>query len=174
MGNPDARKNRLAPALLDQADSSDGDILNNIRSMRTRGPPPAEASSSRVPPKETVFDVVDRQLELAHSHCETAAYHFLRYGDCSAELKSVVENFRSLLELATKEAQNLKPEQPEESLKEDVKKESVTVSPTKTAAEPDGGKPPASCTDEIEVDDASAVSVESIDIKAFRSSRLRV
>lgn len=174
MGNPDARKNRLAPALLEQADCSDGDILTNIRSMRNRGPPPAEASSSRVPPKETVFDVVDRQLELAHSHCETAAYQFLRYGDCSAELKFVVENFRSLLELATKEAQNLKPEQPEESLKEDVKKESVTVSPTKTAAEPEGGKPLASCTDEIEVDDASAVSVESIDIKAFRSSRLRV
>lgn len=55
-----------------------------------------------------------------------------------------------------------------------MKKESVTVSPTKTAAEPEGGKPQASCTHEIEVDDASAVSVESIDIKAFRASRLRV
>lgn len=105
MGKPDARRN-----LLGQADSSDADILINIRSMRTRGPPPAEASSSRIPPKESVFDVVDRQLELAHSHCETAAYQFLRYGDCSAELKSVVETFRSLLELATEEARNLKAE----------------------------------------------------------------
>ncbi|GIJ86034.1 hypothetical protein Asppvi_004907 [Aspergillus pseudoviridinutans] len=173
MGNQDARKNRPAPALLDQIDGSGGDILSNIRSMRTRGSPPAEASSSRLPPKETVFDVVDRQLELAHSHCETAAYHFLRYGDCSTELKNVVETFRSLLELATNEAQSLKGEQPEESLKEDVKKGSVMFSPMKTAAESQCGKPLASCTDEIEVDDASAASVESIDIKAFRASRLR-
>ncbi|RHZ59424.1 uncharacterized protein CDV56_100465 [Aspergillus thermomutatus] len=173
MGNQDARKNRVAPALLDQVDGSDSDILSNIRSIRNRGPPPAEASSSRVPPKETVFDVVDKQLELVHSLCETAAYQFLRYGDCSAELKGVVENFRSLLELATKEAQSLKAEQPEVSLKEEVKKESVMVSPTKTIAEPQRDKPQASCTEEIEVDDASSISVESIDIKAFRASRLR-
>jgi hypothetical protein len=175
IGNKDSRKSRLAPDLLDQVDSSDGDddILSNIRSMRTRGPPPAEASSSRVPPKETVFDVVDKQLELAHCHCETAAYQFLRYGDCAAQLKSVVENFQSLLTLATKEAQSLKGEQPDESSKEEVK-ESVIVSPTKTAAEPHRDKPVASCNDEIEVDDASSISsVESIDIKAFRANRLR-
>ncbi|RHZ74026.1 hypothetical protein CDV55_109087 [Aspergillus turcosus] len=176
IGNQDSRKSRPAQALLDQVDGSDGDgdILSNIRSMRTRGPPPAEASSSRAPPKETVFDVVDKQLELAHCHCETAAYQFLRYGDCSAELKSVVENFRSLLTLATKEAQSLKGEQPDESSKEEVKTESVTVPPTKTAAEPHRDKPVASCNDEIEVDDASSISsVESIDIKAFRAYRLR-
>ncbi|EAW12964.1 uncharacterized protein ACLA_014010 [Aspergillus clavatus NRRL 1] len=167
----EARVNRPPPVMPSQLESPDGELLAGIRSARNRGPPPGEASQQRGPLRETAFDIADKQLELLHSLCETAAYQVLRYGDCSTELAAVVEKFRILLELATREVQRLKPDVPPETNEEP--EAALTVSTGKPNADSHSDKPHASGIEEIEVDDASSISMESIDIKAFRANRLR-
>lgn len=131
----------------------------------------------RRPQKEPPFESADKLLELAHSLCETAAYEFLRVGDCAVELKGVEEKLNSLLGMATEEVDRLgeqraledqddQHEEPEPPPTEE--KPSAQAESTKRA---DDDEPQAS--GEIEVDDASSsASCESIDLTAFRANRL--
>ena len=148
-------------------------VLSSIRSARNRAPPG--------PQKETALDHADKHLEVAHGLCESAAYQFLRAGDCKAELGSVEEKFRILLDMAGSEVQRLKEEQTQESPEPEAEQEEtgfeLPPSTVKSAAEPaTTSKPRASPTqaeaEAIEVDDASSVSIEQIDLTAFRANRM--
>ncbi|OOF91427.1 hypothetical protein ASPCADRAFT_211237 [Aspergillus carbonarius ITEM 5010] len=160
MPDRSARINSLADSL-SSSESCEDDVLSSIRKARNQGPPGPRAR------KHSPFDAAEKQLELVHGMCETAAYHFLRSGDCSADLASVEAKFRSLLDLATNEVRRLKAEQPEVPV---VQEESPTMTPTATTIEAD--RQSLSKIDAIEVDDGTE-SVESIDLTAFRANRLR-
>ncbi|KAI9928378.1 hypothetical protein ASPWEDRAFT_440942 [Aspergillus wentii DTO 134E9] len=147
---PGMRNMRPPPSLPGEADSPAA-LLPNIRSARNRGPP-----------KGSPFDAADKHLELAHSMCETAAYQFLRVGTCSTELSSVEGKLTTLQRMATSEVERLREEQ-----KQNPREEETPNAP----AEDD--KPLASADGAIEVDDSSDVSVESIDLTAFRANRNR-
>ncbi|RDW70899.1 uncharacterized protein DSM5745_08410 [Aspergillus mulundensis] len=161
-----------ARALLPAVDSDipEGDLLASIRATRNRGPPTPQVAARQSP-----FDLADKNLELAHSFCETAAYHFLRAGGCASELESVKQRFTVLLKLATEEVQRLQEEKKEQAGKEGMvgkeaePKDTATVTVTETTV---SLKRPASSEGPIEVDDEQA-SVESIDLTAFRVGRFR-
>lgn len=146
-------------------------MLSSIRSARNRAPPG--------PQKETAFDHADKHLEVAHGLCESAAYQVLRAGDCKAELGSVEEKFRMLFDMANVEVQRLKEAQAQESPEPEAEKEETgfelppsTVPEPATTSKP-RASPTGSATGAIEVDDASSsVSIESIDLTAFRANRM--
>lgn len=145
-------------------------VLSSIRSARNRGPPG--------PQKETAaFDLADKQLEVAHGLCESAAYQFLRSGDCKSELSSVDEKFKMLLDMSSVEVRRLKEQErpPPEPEKEEIAME-PQLSTSISAIEPNEKLKPASpngaATGPIEVDDDTSASLESIDLKAFRANRM--
>ncbi|KAE8376877.1 hypothetical protein BDV26DRAFT_224531 [Aspergillus bertholletiae] len=155
-----------SPLLPPAGEESDDQLLSQVRSTRNRGPSPQAAP---VMAKNSPFDMADRQLELAHSLCETAAYQFLRVGDCSEELQGVLDKFKALLELSAGEVRRLTEEQEKErAAKEKVAPQiesvQLTVSPT-------SNKPSMSDIGAIEVDDGTE-SEESIDLSAFRARRM--
>ncbi|KAL4821417.1 hypothetical protein BDW67DRAFT_49074 [Aspergillus spinulosporus] len=158
----------LPPAL--ESDASEGDLLASIRTARTRGAPAPQQAA-----RESPFDLADKNLELAHSFCETAAYHFLRAGGCTSELESVKDRFTVLLKIATEEVQRLREEQEAKKEQLDEKKGEADASTKATVTEtetPVSSKRPASNEGPIEVDDDQG-SVESLDLTAFRVGRLR-
>ncbi|KAL4889401.1 hypothetical protein BDV59DRAFT_117298 [Aspergillus ambiguus] len=168
MYNRSARMN-LSSTSLQSEDPSPDQLLSNIRSARNRGPPPP--AQRQVPPKDSPFDLADKHLELAHGLCETAAYHFLRIGDCASELSGVDQKFKALLELAQKEVERLKAER-KEDVNADEEKAMPEPEPVKKP-QPDNSQPSTSeHTGAIEVDD-DAESVESLDLTAFRANRRR-
>jgi hypothetical protein len=132
--------------------------------------------------KDSPFDFADKQLELAHSLCETAAYQVLRSGDCGTELDGVEEKFRMLLEAAINEVDRIMAEKQQQKEHEQQQQDGVvdegppkpppTLSAARLArvAAIAANKPSST----IEVDDNSSLSAESIDLSAFRSSRIRV
>ncbi|KAK2780937.1 hypothetical protein FQN52_009330 [Onygenales sp. PD_12] len=133
---------------------------------------PSMKPSKPSPNKETVFDTVDKQLELAQSLCETAAHQFLRCGDCSTELEKTKEHFNSVLDLTKAEVERL-----EEEAKTAKELETDLETPKESFPEPilvkEEDKQAPGVVTAIEVDDGSSVSSVSIDITAFRSSRFR-
>ncbi|KAL3473061.1 hypothetical protein BJX99DRAFT_234392 [Aspergillus californicus] len=158
-----------ARGLLPVLDSVDpNDMLASIRSARTRGPPVQSPTPDPAPvQRQSPFDLVDKHLELAHSFCETAAYHFLRAGSCESELGSVRDKFTVLLRISTEEVQLLQQEKKDEPVEEE------TETPTEAAEPPlPSLKRPSSSEGAIEVDDEQ-VEVEPIDLSAFRVGRLR-
>ncbi|KAL4934776.1 hypothetical protein BDV06DRAFT_208287 [Aspergillus oleicola] len=164
-GTPSPRS--TARALLPTIDSED-DILSNIRSARTRGPSPAPQPNPTA--RQSPFDLADKNLELAHNFCETAAYSFLRAGECAGELGSVKERFDALLKLAKEEVDILQKEKEKELDEEEETHKSTATKPDTT--EPVSLKRPASSEGPIEVDDEQG-SVESIDLTVFRVGRMR-
>ncbi|EFW14221.1 hypothetical protein D8B26_002416 [Coccidioides posadasii str. Silveira] len=130
--------------------------------------------------KESPFDVADIHLESAQALCETAAHQFLRNGDCSFELSRTKEKLDLALDVAKVEVERsseaVKIEEAEAEAeamaKEEENQREAELLPAEQKIEKDGkgadGPPTA-----IEVDDASDNSSISIDITAFRSSRLR-
>ncbi|KKK17040.1 hypothetical protein P175DRAFT_0554603 [Aspergillus ochraceoroseus IBT 24754] len=140
---------------------SPDDLLSTMRSARSPGPQPPQVHS---PAKESPFEIAEKQLELAHGLCETAAYNFLRAGDCLCELKRVKDQFTALVDLATAEVKQLEEER--KSLADEEEAANTTHAETARL------KRPASNEGPIEVDDEQ-VSVESIDLATFRVSRMR-
>ncbi|KAL5338602.1 hypothetical protein BJX70DRAFT_366262 [Aspergillus crustosus] len=166
-GNRPPPPRSSARALLPALDSTaPDDLLAGIRNARARGPPPQ--SHSPVATRQSPFDIADKNLELANSFCETAAYHFLRAGGCALELQSVKDRFTVLLKIATEEVQRLQQEK-----RDALDQEEAASPPEAIGAEASASlKRPASSEGLIEVDDEQ-VSVESIDLAAFRVGRLR-
>lgn len=157
------------------------DLLASIRSSRARGPPQPQPQPEAPPTamRKSPFDAADKNLEVAHSFCETAAYQFLRAGACASELDSVKERFTALLKMVTEEVELLKEEkkkEEEEAAKQEpeVEAETEAESPAKEITpEPLLSlKRPASNEGAIEVDDEQG-SVESIDLTTFRVGRMR-
>lgn len=142
-------------------------LLSTIRSARNRGPPG--------PQKETAFDLADKQLEVAHGLCESAAYQFLRSGDCNSELNNVEEKFKMLLKMSDAEVRRLKEERERAPPETDTAKEEATPEPQfPTALEPEKFKASnGDAAGAIEIDDDSEeASIEPIDLKAFRANRM--
>lgn len=135
---------------------------------------------------ESPFDFTDKQLELAHGLCETAAYQVLRSGDCGTELDGVEEKFRMLLEATNSEILRLEAENSREKAQAEAPAEETRVKPLQTstaarlariqaiASGKSSADTPVDAPGASEVDDASSISAESIDLSAFRSSRVRV
>ncbi|PYI11914.1 hypothetical protein BO78DRAFT_392599 [Aspergillus sclerotiicarbonarius CBS 121057] len=155
------RMDSLASSL-SSSESSENDVLSSIRKARNQGPPRPRAR------EHSPFDTAEKQLEVVHGMCETAAYHFLRSGDCSSDLANVEGKFKSLLDMATNEVRRLKAEQPEVPAAQE--ETPTTASTATTTMEAD--RQSLSKIGTIEVDDGTE-SMESIDLTAFRVNRLR-
>lgn len=155
-----------------------------VRSTRT-GADVVGVSESTNLLKGSPFEFADKQLELAYGLCETAAYQVLRSGDCATELDGVEEKFKMLLEVATSEVKRLEEEK---SMQQDKAPAPSEEPPLKTPPTPAAMRlarmqelPNSKFSSDtthtpgtIEVDDASSISAESIDLSAFRASRIRV
>ncbi|KAJ5670508.1 uncharacterized protein N7477_005871 [Penicillium maclennaniae] len=155
--------------------------LSCVRSTRTTGGLVGVTGTATSIQKESPFDYVDKQLELAHGLCETAAYQVLRSGDCGTELDGVEEKLTMLIDVVDSEVARLEAEKKQQEAQAPLEdKENEKPLQTLTAARLARIAALAnkhSSTDEpgtIEVDDASSISAESIDLSAFRSSRIRV
>lgn len=125
------------------------------------------------PTKVPDFETADKLLEVAHSLCESAAYQFLRVGDCSVELGGVQDNFKSIMGLASSETERLKEiVQEKEGPAEDGP--SMTAASGTRPGEPDEMNKGQTTSGAIEVDDESSdASAEAVDITAFRANRKR-
>jgi TolA-binding protein len=131
--------------------------------------------------KKYPLDLADKQLELAYGLCEAVAYQVLRLGDCGTELDGVEEKLKMLLEMTNNEVKRLEEEMNQqeeeakaqsESMKEDAPaKPPLTLTAVRLAriAALTASKPTTTGPGTIEVDDASSISAESIDISVFRS-----
>ncbi|KAL3492786.1 hypothetical protein BJX62DRAFT_202360 [Aspergillus germanicus] len=157
------------PPMIDPNAAPEDQLMASVRISRSRAQPPPP--TQRQPP----FEMADKHLELAHSFCETAAYHFLRAGACASELNSVKERFTVLLKLATDEVQHLEKQRKDELAEEEAESAPEAAEPqVKLQPRPSSQslKRPASNEGTIEVDDDQE-SVEAIDLTAFRVNRLR-
>ncbi|RAL12871.1 uncharacterized protein BO97DRAFT_343696 [Aspergillus homomorphus CBS 101889] len=165
------RSSRMSPlaASLASPGATEDDVLSSIRKARTQGPPTPRTAA---PPQPSPLDMAEKQLELAHVQCETAAYHFLRSGECSAELASVEQKLKGLLDLATQEVRRLKTERPETPTVQEEKPPAVAPQPAMATTTIDGDRHSMTKMDTIEVDDGSESS-ESIDLTVFRANRIR-
>lgn len=155
--------------------------LSCVRSTRATGGVVGVTGTAASMRKESPFDYVDKQLELAHGLCETAAYQVLRSGDCGTELDGVEENLKMLQDMVDNEVTRLEEEKKQQQAQEPAEdKENEKPPQTPTAARlariaAFANKLPSTDTPgSIEVDDNSSISAESIDLSAFRSSRIRV
>ncbi|EEH06682.1 conserved hypothetical protein [Histoplasma capsulatum G186AR] len=158
-----------------------------------RSPLDPPSKLNRSPSRETAFDLVDKQLELAQSLCETAAHQFLRCGDCAVELEKANERLSTVLDLAKVEVERLEKEAEREKEEEAAKAAAEALQAEDDDDDDDGEddedgriapgsglimkanekRTPDGSEAAIEVDDGSSVSSISIDITAFRSSRFR-
>lgn len=159
-----------------------------VRSTRTGAGVVGVSESQTSIRKESSLDFADKQLELAYGLCETAAYQVLRSGDCGTELDGVEEKFKMLLEATTNEVNRLEQEKSQRQVQADAPTEKTPEKPPPTssaarlarirAIAKANDKPsddePVDKPGAIEVDDASSLSAESIDLSVFRSSRVRV
>ncbi|KAJ5527085.1 hypothetical protein N7513_011244 [Penicillium frequentans] len=181
------RSNALSRTSVGAAPESPISSLACVRSTRTATGLVGVTGTSNGISKDSPFDFSDKQLELAHGLCETAAFQVLRSGDCGTELDGVEEKFKMLLEMTTKEVARLEEEKEEKKKREEEAPEEEIEEPippaqTSTAARLariaalSAIKPSTSATGTIEVDDDSSLSAESLelDLSAFRSSRIRV
>ncbi|KAK4238217.1 hypothetical protein C8A03DRAFT_15279 [Achaetomium macrosporum] len=64
-----------------------------------------------------VFDELDKGLDYVQSMCEHAAHQFLRDGDCGEEVANIKRRLAEVNELADKEMERVKREEPEALLK---------------------------------------------------------
>ena len=140
--------------------------------------------------KESSFNLADKQLELAYGLCETAAYQALRCGDCGTELDGVQKRLKDLMELVDTEVARLTEEKKQQqeihetkATEEEPSKPPLTPTAARlarlaaisaAAKKPAATTPTTTVAGAIEVDDGSSISVESLDLSAFRSSQIRV
>ncbi|KAK2766801.1 hypothetical protein FQN54_006115 [Arachnomyces sp. PD_36] len=150
--------------------------LINTRNGFRKPPSPVLDDGTPAPAeREPPFDLTDKQLELAQSFCEVAAHQFLRDGDCSSQLDSTRERLESVLETAKVEAELLAEEEKAKKERGELEDDSAAKKAETEQVKPeDPAKSPPTGITAIEVDDDSSASSISIDITAFRSTRLRV
>lgn len=134
--------------------------------------------------KESPFDFIECQLENAQNLCETAAYKFLREGNCLDELDRIKQAYEYILEASTsmaeQEEEKLKAEQ--EQQEDEATKSTATIAVDEletpvaaavavTSKDSSGNDPEELNAGLLEVDDRSDTSEVSIDITAFRMTR---
>lgn len=158
--------------------------LASMRSTRAGAGVVAVSGSTTSLRKESSFDFADKQLELAYELCATAAAQVLRSGDCGTELDGVEEKFKMLLEVATNEVKRLEEEKAKQEEAPTPQETPANSPPTPAASRlarvqalannKASSYASADAPGAIEVDDASLETTESIDLSAFRASRIRV
>ncbi|KAJ5876046.1 uncharacterized protein N7529_001630 [Penicillium soppii] len=174
----------LRAGLLNKGIGGQASPLSVVRSTRTTSGVVGVTGTSPLR-QDSPSDFADKQLELAHALCETAAYQVLRSGDCGTELDGVEEKFKMLLEATINEVDRLNAEKKQQEEHEQQQQNGTADDgplkppPTPSAARlarvaAIANKPTTTIAGTIEVDDNSSLSAESIDLSAFRSSRIRV
>lgn len=129
--------------------------------------PQSRCQQGRRPPKECPLDFIEGQLENAQNLCETAAFKFLREGNCLEELDSIKQAYELILEASTTMA-----EQEEKKLQEETAAQAdAIVALEPPAKDLNGTDPEELSAGLLEVDDKSDTSEISIDISAFRMTR---
>lgn len=143
---------------------------NLVRRIET-GPGMIGVFGSRKAQKKSVIDLADKELQLVHELCETAAYQALQTGDCVSEIDSAANNLKKLLKMANNEVRCLT----EEELQQTTKETFANAPPNSSAARL--ARVAAVSTRElstvgtciIEVDEASYLSAESLNRLEFLS-----
>lgn len=122
--------------------------------------------------KKSVIDLADKELQLVHGLCETAAYQALRTGDCVSEIHKAANNLKKLLTTANNEVRRLTEQKLQRTTEEET---SANAHFTSTAARPARvaavamREPSTVGTSIIEVDEASYLSAESLNRLEFLS-----
>ncbi|EED14103.1 conserved hypothetical protein [Talaromyces stipitatus ATCC 10500] len=153
------------------------------RSRRSLAPPYTPRQQQPTRTKESPYDFIESQLENAQNLCETAAYKFLREGNCLDELDSILRAYELILEASTtmaeQEEERLKVEEEQEPSQEfttmttdELKRPAVAV--TAATKELPDNDPEEMNAAILEVDDRSDTSEVSIDISAFRMTRTKI
>jgi hypothetical protein len=144
-------------------------------------------------PKHCPYDFIEGQLDSAQTLCETAAYRFLRHGNCLEELEDILRAYELILEASTTMAEKEEKaaaeavaaaaaeeeEEQEQELEVDdndtidieVDDNEEAVGPTTTIMRAKDNDLDDSNGGILEVDDRSDTSEVSIDITAFRMTR---
>ncbi|KAK4466404.1 hypothetical protein QBC42DRAFT_83584 [Cladorrhinum samala] len=124
-----------------------------------------------------VFDELDKGLEYVQSMCEHAAHQFLRDGDCGEEVANIQRRLRETKELADKETERVKKEQPEalEKPEEGLKGRSYRPpSMRKDTGNSNGALSAIKPDSKLEVDDGADGEIEAESPKPklmYRSTR---
>ncbi|CRG83571.1 hypothetical protein PISL3812_00924 [Talaromyces islandicus] len=137
--------------------------------------------------KESPYDFIENQLDAAQNLCESAAYRFLREGNCLDELEGLVQAYEMVLEAATtmaeqeeeKEAELAtttttvieKKEEEEEEQQEEQQEADVQEKRPGGVLIHGADIPDDLNSSILEVDERSDTSEVSIDITAFRMTR---
>ncbi|KAK4142380.1 uncharacterized protein C8A04DRAFT_30009 [Dichotomopilus funicola] len=87
------------------------------RMIRGPGGPSPSLGPDGKPAPADVYDTLDKGLEYVQSMCEQGAHQFLRDGDCGEEILNIKRRLGETKELADKEMERVKKEEPEALLK---------------------------------------------------------
>ncbi|KAK3352388.1 hypothetical protein B0T25DRAFT_454374 [Lasiosphaeria hispida] len=130
----------------------------------SRGGPGGFPGGALVP---DVYDDLDKGLEYVQSMCEHAAHQFLRDGDCGEEVCNIQRRMAETLELADREMERVKKEEPEtlKAAEEEMRGRSYRpqsmrkgpssglVAAQAGAGKEGGGNPIISASNQLEVDE---------------------
>ncbi|KAH8911437.1 hypothetical protein BR93DRAFT_943419 [Coniochaeta sp. PMI_546] len=100
-----------------------------------------------------VYDELDKGLEYVQSMCEHAAHQFLRDGDCGEEVANIQRRLGETKELADKEMDRVKREEPE-TLSSGEETKGRSFRPQSMRREHVGNPSGKDSTNKLEVDDA--------------------
>jgi len=134
------------------------------------------------------FEDADKDLETAQNLCEVGAHQFLRDGDCRLEIDGTRRKFENCLQVAKKEVERLRAEEPQEKAKAAEVEHLTSVQVEKPAdvpvvmdsmdekAESRMEPPPLkqinfAGTGTIEIDEGSDSESVHIDLSAIRRTR---
>ncbi|OIW28393.1 hypothetical protein CONLIGDRAFT_644585 [Coniochaeta ligniaria NRRL 30616] len=114
----------------------------------------APAGARGTPNKQPdVYDELDKGLEYVQSMCEHAAHQFLRDGDCGEEVANIQRRLGETKELADKEMDRVKREEPE-TLSSSQETKGRSFRPHSMRRDHTGNPPGKDGTSKLEVDDA--------------------
>ncbi|KAK0714576.1 hypothetical protein B0H67DRAFT_488460 [Lasiosphaeris hirsuta] len=105
-----------------------------------------------------VYDDLDKGLEYVQSMCEHAAHQFLRDGDCGEEVCNIQRRMAETQELADREMERVKKEEPETLQAAEEERRGRSYRPQSMrkippAAKEGGGNPVISASNQPEVDE---------------------
>lgn len=157
-----------------------------LSSSRLRPQPLPPASDQQRRPKQDPYDFIEAQLDSVQTLCETAAYRFLRVGNCLEELESISRAYEFILEAASSMAEKKEIEQARADAEAEAAADddaSIVVDDGDIEIDAEIAVAPASNLNDkdidlddsknavLEVDDRSDASDIDIDITAFRITR---
>ncbi|MDB5910617.1 MAG: hypothetical protein JWP34_4731 [Massilia sp.] len=136
---------------------------------RAAAPRPTLGTPAKQP---DVYDELDKGLEYVQSMCEHAAHQFLRDGDCGEEVANIQRRLGETKELADREIDRVKREEPEALSSAETKGRSFR--PHSMRREHTGTPSGKDVVNKLEVDDAMAVDERELELPKlqYRSTRM--